>query len=92
MEETHCGWIGGLWVIGLEETQTVDRRIVGGARTDVRERVTCVWRALLCGAQSQLSLESVREKCKSFEGKINFEMVLQIKRVILQSTRKLISV
>ena len=32
------------------------------------------------------------ERCKSFEGKIKSEMVLRLRRVILQSMQKLISV
>ena len=40
MKETHRGWIGGLWVIGLEETQKLDRRTVGGAQIGMKERVT----------------------------------------------------
>ena len=38
------------------------------------------------------SLERVCERCKSFEGKIKSKMVLCLRRVILQSLQKLISV
>ena len=38
------------------------------------------------------SLSSIFLGWKSFEGKIKPEMVLRVRRVILQSTRKLISV
>ena len=38
-----------------------------------------------------LSLSSIFLGWKSFEGKIKPEMVLRVRRVILQSTRKLIS-
>ena len=38
------------------------------------------------------NFERVCEKCKSFEGKIRMEMVVQVRRFILQSTRKRISV
>ena len=39
-----------------------------------------------------LSLSSIFLGWKSFEGKIKPEIVLRVRRVILQSTRKLISV
>ena len=39
-----------------------------------------------------LSLSSIFLGWKSFKGKIKPEMVLRVRRVILQSTRKLISV
>ena len=38
------------------------------------------------------SFERACEKCKSFEGKIKLEMVLWVRRVILKSMQKLISV
>ena len=87
VKETHCGWIGGVWVVGPK---------LGLWRLTV-------WCVLLYGVQSQLSLECVCEECvweasrecegcNWFENKIKPEMVLRHKRVILWSTRKLISV
>ena len=95
VEETHRGLIGGAC------------RTVGGARTSVRERVDLrlAWGRGWSSVTTELgeyqwclwgvhvrSLERVCEKCESFEGKIKSEMVLRLRRVILQSMQKLISV
>ena len=94
VEETHRGWIDGA------------RQTVSGARTGMRERVDlhlawergwtlvtielgeyqwCLW------GMRVRSFERVCEKCKSFEGKIKPEVVLRVRRVILQSTQKMTS-
>ena len=104
LSEWNRGWIGlnvgGLADCGLAE----EHGLAWGAWTGRGARTWSSdgdlrWRVLLCGAQSSLSLECsceklerVCERCKWFSGKIKSEMVLQTVRVILRSTRKLISI